>query len=173
MKLYIKDNEIKPQSRIVIYKDDMQIFNPTEEMLLEDGWEEYIIPEPTEEELFNREKEQLKQDILNYDSSQSVNEFYIQNQPMWLDKDTRTGLLLRLQAEQVMGEENTTLWYDIDKYDLPIDQAMQMLYAIESYASKCYDVTHMHLANVELLQDIESVKNYNYMTGYPDKLHFY
>ena len=174
-KLYIKDNEIKPQSRIVIYKDDMQIFNPSEELLLECGWVEYVVPsplEPTEEELFSDAKENLKQEILDYDSSQAVNEFYMEGQSMWLDKATRAGLLLRLQAEQAMGEENTTLWYGIQQYELPIDRALQLLYAIESYASKCYDVTHMHLANVEELQDIESVKSYNYMTNYPDKLHF-
>lgn len=41
MKIYIKDNKIKSANRIVIYKDDMQILNPTEEMILEDGWVEY------------------------------------------------------------------------------------------------------------------------------------
>lgn len=42
MKIYIKDNKIKSANRIVIYKDDMQILNPTEEMILEDGWVEYV-----------------------------------------------------------------------------------------------------------------------------------
>ena len=45
MKLYIKDGVIKPANRIVIKKDGMQIFNPSEEMILADGWVEYI-PEP-------------------------------------------------------------------------------------------------------------------------------
>ncbi|MBR5796173.1 MAG: hypothetical protein IKY26_08500 [Erysipelotrichaceae bacterium] len=38
MKLFKKDNLIKSINKIVIIKDDMQIFNPTEEMVLEDGW---------------------------------------------------------------------------------------------------------------------------------------
>lgn len=46
MKIYIKDNKIKSANRIVIYKDDMQILNPTEEMILEDGWVEYVHTEP-------------------------------------------------------------------------------------------------------------------------------
>ena len=45
MKHYIKDGVIKPANRIVIKKDGMQIFNPSEEMILADGWVEYI-PEP-------------------------------------------------------------------------------------------------------------------------------
>lgn len=32
---------IKPANRIVVYTDDAQIFNPSEEMLLADGWVEY------------------------------------------------------------------------------------------------------------------------------------
>ena len=51
--LYIKDNVIKERSRIIVIKDGYQIINPTEEMVLADGWEEYVpttpdIPEPEE-----------------------------------------------------------------------------------------------------------------------------
>ena len=42
MKLYEKiidgKQHCKPANKIVIVKDGMQTFNPTEEMLLEDGW---------------------------------------------------------------------------------------------------------------------------------------
>lgn len=44
MKQYIKDGVIKYANRIVISKDDMYTYNPTEEMILADGWEEYIPP---------------------------------------------------------------------------------------------------------------------------------
>jgi len=44
---------IKRLKDIVIKKNGMQIFNPSEEMVLEDGWVEYVAPvyEPTEAEL--------------------------------------------------------------------------------------------------------------------------
>ena len=45
MKQYIKDSIIKTRNNIVIKKDGMQYINPTEEMVLADGWVEYI-PEP-------------------------------------------------------------------------------------------------------------------------------
>ena len=63
MKLYEKiidgKQHCKPANKIVIIKDGMQTINPTEEMLLEDGWVEHIPVqyEPTEEEILNREKE--------------------------------------------------------------------------------------------------------------------
>lgn len=45
MKIYIKDGAIKSANKIVIKNDEYQIFNPTEEMILADGWVEYV-PEP-------------------------------------------------------------------------------------------------------------------------------
>lgn len=46
--LYIKDGTIRDRSRIVIIKDDIQIINPTEEMVLADGWISYSPPAPEE-----------------------------------------------------------------------------------------------------------------------------
>lgn len=46
--LYIKDGTIRDRSRIVIIKDDIQIINPTEEMVLADGWILYTPPAPPE-----------------------------------------------------------------------------------------------------------------------------
>lgn len=46
--LYIKDGTIRDRSRIVIIKDDIQIINPTEEMVLADGWISYPPPAPEE-----------------------------------------------------------------------------------------------------------------------------
>lgn len=47
MKQYIKDGVVKNRRNIVLKKDGMQIISPSEAMLLEDGWMEYI-PEPIE-----------------------------------------------------------------------------------------------------------------------------
>ena len=47
-----------------------------------------------------------------------------------------------------------------------------MLYALEVYASQCYDNTQRHLATVNGLQSIEEVEGYDYTTGYPTKLEF-
>lgn len=55
MKRYIKDNIVKFRNEIVIYKNDVQVINPSEEMILSDGWHEFVTPEaepykPTYEE---------------------------------------------------------------------------------------------------------------------------
>lgn len=178
MKLYEKiidgKQHCKPANKIVIIKDGMQTFNPTEEMLLADGWKvhEPIPYEPTEEEILNREKEHKIEEILRHDSSNEVNIFYIDGQEMWLDKATRVGLMLRFQSEKAIGKEDTTLWYEGHQFELTIDAAMQMLYMVENYASACYDNTQRHLAEVNNLETIEEVESYDYRSGYPEKLRF-
>jgi hypothetical protein len=151
---------------------NMQTFNPTHEMLIEDGWELYVAPEPTEEELFNDAKRQKILEINNYDSSDEINIFYIQELPVWLDKATRAGLKLRFEAELAIGKTDTTLWYDNMQFPLSLENAMHMLYAIEVYASACYDNTQLHLSNVDKLETIDEIKNYDYRNGYPEKLNF-
>ena len=182
MKLYEKiingQQHCKPASKIIIVKDGMQTFNPTEEMLLEDGWKVHVpvVYEQSEEEinqhLLINEKEHLKNDIIRYDSSESVNVFYINDESMWLDKQTRSGLMLRFQAETALGKTETTLWGDGKEYILPLSDAIGMLYALEVYASECYDNTQRHLSNVDKLESIDDIKSYDYRAGYPDYLRF-
>lgn len=45
MKRYIKNGVIKTHNQIVIKKDGRQYINPTEELILADGWVEYV-PKP-------------------------------------------------------------------------------------------------------------------------------
>ena len=185
MKRYIKDGQIKFRNQIVLHgtrtikgKDGKekevrtQIINPKEEMILADGWVEYVTPEPTDEELLSRAKRNKVREIEAYDTSEEVNCFHMQGQSMWLDKSTRAGLMLRFQAEQTMGMTETTLWYGSMMYTLPLESAFGMLMSLEMYASQCYDNTQRHLANVNALQTIEEVESYDYREGYPQKLEF-
>lgn len=161
---------IKSAERIVVRKNGMQTINPTEAQILADGWEIYERPiyTPTLEDIKARKVEE----ILAYDSSEAVNEFSIGGVPMWLDKATRAGLLLRFEAEGKVGRTDTTLWANGQSYTLPLESAMQMLIALELYASECYDNTQRHLAEVAKLESIEAVEAYDYTIGYPEKLAF-
>lgn len=117
-------------------------------------------------------KIEMKSRIIGYDSSEEVNIFSIQGLNVWLDKATRSGLKLRFEAEQAMGQENTILWYNNMQFPLLVKDAIQMLYAIEIYASACYDNTQRHLAEVDRLESIEDIDAYDYTAGYPEKLQF-
>ena len=172
MKIFQKDNQIKSLNRIVIIKDDMQILNPTEEMVLEDGWVEFKAPEPTAEELLVRAKKDKIREIEDYDASSSVNEFYVQGHPIWLDKSTRAGLKLRFEAEMQSGKTETVLWYNGTQYPLSVETAVQMLLAIELYASACYDNTQKHISLLDTIESVDDIAAYDYTVGYPEKLMF-
>lgn len=170
--LYKKNGAIKSRKSIIVYRRGKQIICPTHEILVEDGWEVYIKPEPAPQDVFIVAQEQLKTDIIAYDSSNNVNLFYMNGVPMWLDKATRAGLMLRFESEEAIGRDTTTLWYDSYAFTLPLEKAKQMLYVIEVYASACYDNTQQHLANVDQMTTIEELEQYDYTIGYPDKLNF-
>lgn len=168
MERYIKDGIINTRNQIVIHKDGMNIFNPSEEMILADGWAKYVKPEPTIDDY----RKMKRDEILRYDSSDEVNQFCMQEHGVWLDKATRAGLMLRLQAEQAIGKSSTTLWYANMQFEIPIENAFQMLYALEVYASQCYDNTQRHLANIDNLYTKEEIESYDYKVGYPPLLEF-
>ena len=177
---------IKTRKQIVVNRQDnimnpdtgemetvyLQTFNPTDEILFADGWELYTPPALTKDQIIANAKKDKKNDINSYDSSSAINEFYIQDVPVWLDKATRAGLKLRFEAEIAMGKTETALWYNNMQFPLELNLAMQMLYAIEIYASECYDNTQLHLANVDKLLTVEEILEYDYTTGYPEKLRF-
>ena len=174
MKKYFKEIDGKKvyqkQSQITIEKNGMVTYNPTEEMILADGWEEYIYV-PQEKTIGEYRNEKIEE-IKRYDESSVVNEFYIQGMSVWLDKNTRVGLSLRFESELARGKQETTLWYENLQFPLQLDMAVNMLYMIEEYASMCYDNTQMHIANVNNLETIEDIMTYDFTTGYPDKLQF-
>ena len=121
------------------------------------------------------QKRLLRERILAYDSSDHVNSFTIGGYPTWLDKATRVGLKLRFEAEKRIGKTETTLWQNGVQFPLPLTgdvTALDMLDGIELYASACYDVTQMHLANIVTLTSVEEVKKYDHTAGYPEKLKF-
>ena len=117
-------------------------------------------------------KDYQKERIKAYDSSSAVNAFTLQGSPRWLDKATRAGLKLRLEAEQASGQGNTTLWYGTEAITLPVTNAIIMLNRLEIYASESYDVTQGHLARVALMENVDEVLGFDIKADYPDKLTF-
>lgn len=117
-------------------------------------------------------REAVEQAIREHDASDAVNRFTIGGVPMWLDKSTRTGLRMRLDAEDNAGKTETTLWYGRYSVMLSVRQAMEMLLELELYASRCYDRTQEHLAAVADMDRPERLLAYDYTTGYPEMLEF-
>lgn len=165
---------------ITIKKNGMVTYNPTEEMVLADGWVEYITPtyEPTEEELLKQAKERVVRRINDYDSSPSVNECIItyngSSISYWADKIQRSSL--KTAVENYLANGNTYYRLDIREqrvyFDIPCEALLSMLSALEVYAIQCYNKTTDHLYAVEALTTVEEIEAYDYRSGYPEKLTF-
>ena len=108
-----------------------------------------------------------------YDKSEAVNSFLINGERMWLDKVTRVGLVNSTQIAKAAGVETIVLWNGDKSYNIPCDTMLQMLSVLELYAMECYNVTAKHLANINSLDDLNKLWNYNYTKGYPKRLEFF
>ena len=117
-------------------------------------------------------KEEAIEQITEYDQSEDVNSFTLQGKQMWLPKETRVGLVNSVTIEKNAGKKTTVLWFGGEKYELPVDTALQMLADLELYAVQCYNTTAMHKANIISLESVDDVVNYDYTLHYPEKLNF-
>ena len=114
-------------------------------------------------------KEKLEA-ILAYDTSSDVNGFILNGNKVWLDKETRVGLMNSTTIAKSVGQKTTTLWLGGLKLVVDCDKAIQLLSALAMYALECFNVTASHKQAVSELTTIEDVEAYDYKSGYPDKL---
>ena len=108
--------------------------------------------------------------ILAYDTSSDVNGFMLNGNKVWLDKETRVGLMNSTQITRDMGQDTTTMWFDGYKLEVRCDMAIMLLSSLEMYALECFNVTAAHKKAVSELTTIEEVEAYDYKTGYPKQL---
>lgn len=116
-------------------------------------------------------KDKLKE-IDEYDTSVAVNSFYLNGLQVWLDKDTRVGLMNSLTIEKEAGKQESTLWFNNLCVVVKCDAAIQMLSSLELYALECYNKTAEHKVAVSGLSSTQEVEDYDYTIGYPEKLNF-
>lgn len=109
-------------------------------------------------------------EIIDYDTSSSVNGFMLNGLLVWLDKATRVGLMNSTTIAKAAGQETTTLWLKGIKLVVDCDKAIQLLSALEMYALECFNVTASHKAAVGELKTIGEVEAYDYKAGYPKML---
>lgn len=117
-------------------------------------------------------KEKVLKEITAYDTSIEVNSFKLNGVQVWLNKDTRVGLMNSITIEKNAGKTKSVLWLNGICITVNCDAAIQMLSALELYALACYNKTAEHKLAVSELMDVTQVKNYDYTSGYPEKLSF-
>lgn len=105
--------------------------------------------------------------IKGYDQTDNVNRFYLAGLPLWLDKATRVGLVNSISAEKRDGCENTDLWFGNIMIQLPVDDALDKLDKVELYAKNCYNVTAKHIAEIEQIDSLVTLQEYDITAEYP------
>lgn len=128
--------------------------------------------EPTPAQLLALAKAEKQSEITDYDNSANVNSFIIGGLPMWLNFDQRSRLKATLDAiEGEGGTEMTKSFGGID-YTFTCVQWRSMINAVEVYAGQCQTVTQEHRNAIDALTTIKKVQQYDFTTGYPQKLSF-
>lgn len=185
MKKYKKEIDgkavVKSLNEIVLNKDGSMVFNPTEEMVLADGWTEYVFQRfelPMEMQL-KRTKDRKLRELERYDESEEVNDCIIVYQGeeihYWANKTERNDLKNAVRDCIAMGRET----YRLDLRDKGISITMlcelllQMMAALEVYAIDCYNKTTDHRFAIEACTTEEAVDAYEFRgVGYPAKCRF-
>ena len=112
----------------------------------------------------------LLAEIEKHDTSPSVNGFMLNGQRVWLNKDTRVGLMNSTSIAKAMGKTTTTLWFGGMQIEVNCDKAIGLLSALEMYALECFNVTAAHKKAVAEMSTVEEVLAYDYTAGYPEML---
>ena len=107
-----------------------------------------------------------------YDISENVKGFFLGDTLLWLDKDTRSGLVNTLNSAVIVGRDNVNIWFSGLYITLHIEEARQMLAALEIYATDCYNVTAMHKMQVNEMNDVDSIDAFDVTADYPQRLVF-
>jgi hypothetical protein len=153
------------------------VYNPTHEMLLENGWVEYVPVNSAKEVpmfmLVKTAKTRKLYNLKEYDNSSEVNDCIIMYQGQelhyWASKDERNDLKNAIRDCIAMGRDT----YRLDLRDkgvsivLPCVSLSQMLSALEIYAIDCYNRTTDHEFAIKSLTTKDEIEAYDFTIGYP------
>lgn len=111
-------------------------------------------------------KDILRKKIELHNSASVVKSFIYNDKEYWLDKENRNSLLnlsnsSLVDIDLVLGDEIISI--------SPL-KLKSLLLKLEDYSHKCFVNTSRHLIAIKDLKHIEDIINYDYTTGYPEKV---
>lgn len=126
-------------------------------------------------------RQYMQQAINDYDNSEAVNQFEFNVEasgitiPYWLPVAKRAQIRESVSAWKAARKGNYKL--DVREYDMtleiPCAELLAMLQELEVYAVKCYNQTSEHLKAIDDMEmTVEDILNYDFTTGYPEKIAF-
>lgn len=150
----------------IITNDNTTILNPTEKILLENGYAKIEIEENTLEQAIADKIATIQA----YDNSEAVNSFSLNGVVVWINREDRVGTRRAIELDIEAGNEVSEIWLQGMKLIVNSQLALKLLDKVEHYAYQAYNVTQRHIYNVRQLTTIEEINAYDYTQGYPKKL---
>lgn len=157
----------KVYAGIIIEHNGVQIINPSESQLIAAGYQKEV---PDFNDILNEKRQKKINEILEYDSSDAVNSFTVNGISSWLDRNTRVALRASIEVKEAAGGEKYTVWLNNTPLELDTFFIKSFIDGLELYATECFNVTQRHIKSVSELEDIYEIENYDFTTGYPEKI---
>lgn len=155
-----------------VYNNDELLFNAS----MKDLSEIFIFGIPA------NFKEYLLKKVRLYDASSKVNSFKYNGKEYWLDKLQRASILNLLNTP-IATTTDTDLMDIIlgdDIYSIKSEKLADLINSLEQYAYKCKVTTQKHINKINNYKDptnqkeydefIDFIVNYDYTSGYPEKI---
>lgn len=118
-------------------------------------------------------KENKLSELSEYDNSDNVNDFTVNNEIHgWFTQEQRSNYKSSIESAKLLGIDELQVFIGNTLFTLSTSQAELMLAQIQMYADRCFIITKEHKLQIESLNTIEEVQNYNFTTNYPEKLNF-
>lgn len=149
---------------------------PSVEQLTQWGFEEWVEPAPTPQQLLDKAKADKTAQLQAYDASDAVNGFDVvtgsHTITAWLTPEQRANYKNSLDSAEILGMDVVHPVINGVTLELSVSDAKVYLAQIQIYADKCYGTTETHKANINALETVEEVEAYDFTQGYPQRLTF-
>lgn len=166
MTKYINKETGEVYNRHYIKVNNDVIINPSEETLLEHGYERVEVPENKLQKAIDAKVAEIKA----YDSSEAVNSFSLNGMSAWICREDRIGTRRAIELDVENGKTESEIWLNGFKLVVNSQLALKLLDAVGHYAYQAYNVTQAHIFNVKQLASVEEVEKYDHTKNYPPKL---
>lgn len=149
---------------------------PSVEQLTQWGFEEWVEPAPTPQQLLDKAKADKTAQLQAYDASDAVNGFDVvtggHTITAWLTPEQRANYKNSLDSAEILGMDVVHPVLNGVILELSVSDAKMYLAQIQIYADKCYGTTETHKADINALNSVEEVEAYDFTQGYPQRLIF-
>lgn len=166
MTQYINKETGEVYNRLHIKVGEDFIINPSEETLLEHGYEKVEVPENKLQKAINAKISEIKA----YDNSEAVNSFSLNGMSAWINRGDRIGTRRAIELDIANGLTESEIWLNGFKLVVNSQLALKLLDAVGHYAYQAYNVTQAHIFAVKQLTSVEEVEKYDHTANYPQKL---